>query len=371
MNLLGSFYNYWIGDGNSEQKNNSTNTQEKTTKNHKENSYLEKLTKTESFEERQEILNGYAEKFLSEEYDFPLINLSQFAQMHISLKTFYSKLEGCNPLDSVHYWISLFKQWREKRCHFIKLGIDEKEMDKVISALKDYKEMGDLMHDLYAKVTQVDDEKSLNNDEKILNTAKLMQSKIKQSLEEKGYIYAYQGYCSGNNNSGHSIPCKYVLKNNKILVFMLNKGEGSGYHPQLELKETHFKSSMRYFEIKIAPEVLFGERGLSSFCRDLRLVSERPDANATPYDSKDIYRRMQMLGEVNMNFSENMLKWAVKTQLGPKCAEEGVEMIVRDVLIEDGVDKKNQQRISAFSVMENSALLLPSTNSIKTESVND
>ena len=276
------------------------------------------------------------EKFLEKEIDTALelargqvhFELRQFFNTHIPLEVEETPYEGNHTADSIRFWKSFIHCLQNEELSFLLSTITPEAIKVIFDALDD---------------VEITDQITSNlTEDQYSNAAKKLQEYILNNLKSRKWVYQLKGYRAGSSNLGHSLPCRYEL--DKIIrVHLLNQGDGAEMHPPITFTTTQIYHPFRYPPIEIEPEV-FQETGHALFMRDIQLRNDSPTPEKTPYSAIDVYGPLMILGQVK-SYVKEVSTWKSKPQLGMTCADKAIKLVIKDLLIELSVSKKDRTRL--------------------------
>lgn len=293
------------------------------------------LQKRNTQRSRRESLFGLGTRILEAGRGLPWVNWVQFAMMHSGLIVEHTTFSAqAHKESSIQFWLSLLTSWEKGEGVFLHFSPDL-ELTSIL------KEQLVVYHTFYQQIpTQA------LSDEKLKECATRFLEKLRDCFQKGGPFYLPLGYRGDAIRGGHHMPFLMEESGESIRVTSLNQGEGFQNHPLLEYTATAKKCSYRYFSIEIPKRVFFGESGVAAFCLLFKYLSESPPWSARPYEAMDLIQVFLRMGKL-IPFSKDAdyQKLAVIGQVGPTCSEQGVKLVVRDILYTMGLSQADVERL--------------------------
>lgn len=285
-------------------------------------------------EKRAEELGKLTLELIDQPLPWPKIGKRQFTHRHLSSHMENTRLEGGRSKVSITYWKTLFDFWKKGEGQFLEIDLPSNQLKILEEIVEEYHDFLNLIEELRTSKEKIDFEVEA---EKIL-------LRIHQVCQKRGYCYFSLGYEGSVYSQGHAIPVHIQLKKDTVTIHFLNLGAGVEQHPNLKWDGTENYFHFRFFPIEFSSEDFFGEVGRQIFARQLQLQTLTSN-EVTGYDPEDVYGPFKLLGKVKGTFSTSLALREKKPQLGATCADMAVELIIRDVLLDQGCTKPLIKRL--------------------------
>lgn len=244
-----------------------------------------------------------------------------------------TSLEGAISEESVDHWLEVISLWLNGDGLFFPVTLTESDYRRLKEVLLDYKTR-------------------LNRTGECREEAQKTLSEIQKGLNSNGVVYIPLGYRSTINNPGHAIPAKFRKYRDKIEVLFLNAGDGMQLHPELSWSETAAVYHFQSFPIHFDEKVLFGKQGIELFTRLFFLDTKTTDYHEG-YSAEDVYGAFWLLGKMQSSFDSKVADRAKKPQGGLNCGDMAISLLLRDILIDLGCNKKQIQRFFCNELLGN------------------
>lgn len=244
-----------------------------------------------------------------------------------------TSLEGAISEESVDHWLEVISLWLNGDGLFFPVTLTESDYRRLKEVLLDYKTR-------------------LNRTGECREEAQKTLSEIQKGLNSNGVVYIPLGYRSTINNPGHAIPAKFRKYRDKIEVLFLNAGDGMQLHPELSWSETSAVYHFQSFPVHFDEKVLFGKQGIELFTRLFFLDTKTTDYHEG-YSAEDVYGAFWLLGKMQSSFDSKVADRAKKPQGGLNCGDMAISLLLRDILIDLGCNKKQIQRFFCNELLGN------------------
>ncbi len=278
------------------------------------------------------------DELLKESAGWPLIEELQFAMRFAGDYLKFSDFAmGTRTDHVVDYWCHWLDQWILGKCQLIDAGIP-------IKHLIDLKTQLNTLKTLYQLIQRSPGDSG--------TIAGQLLDQIQANLKKNNYVYVPLGWRGGTQNQGHSLPLRidYNHEKKEVYLHFLNLGGGVHYHPQLEWNENYLRYHFRSFRLTYRTEDFFGTTGRELFSKMMTLCNVACLGYENGYSATDIYEPFYMMGTPSDTFTDSPFLRSRKPQKGPRCGDEAVELVIRDFLLDRGIDHR---RISRFFANEN------------------
>ena len=235
-----------------------------------------------------------------------------------------------DPARSIESWQFLLKLLKSGDANFLPGKLTHAQIDKVLDKLQN-----ELLffHSLTSNIGL----KPLTQ-EFLEDRAVTLRHLLLDKCARKGTAYMTLGYMNDGLHAAHVMDGKFSRDKNYTYVNLMNLGDGSSEHAVLDYSTAQDLVSYLYFPIRIPNHVFDSDLGKSALIRAIRYLNEHADPSCAAYSGEEIYDIFLSIGEVVPDLGPYLDSLKSTHQTDGDCPEQAVKNVIRDVLINEGVD---------------------------------